>query len=44
MHEYNLAMLVHLVQTGDQKTSQEALAEIKRRGCDYEELHEEFNS
>lgn len=43
MHEYNLAMLVHLVQTGDQKTSQDALAEIRRRGFEYEDLHEEFN-
>lgn len=43
MGKYNLATLLHFAQSSDQKTSQEALAEIKRRGCDYEKLHEEFN-
>lgn len=48
MQEYSLARLVHIVQAGvylgDQAYSQAALEEIHRRGFDYEDLHEQFNS
>lgn len=43
MEKYSLALLVHIVQSSDRDRSQAALAEIKRRGFDYEELHEQFN-
>lgn len=43
MKEYSLAMLVHLVQVGNWEMSSAALAEIARRGFDYEDLHEQFN-
>lgn len=43
MEKYSLALLVHMVQSGDRERSQSALLEIKRRGYEYEELHEQFN-
>lgn len=43
MEKYSLALLVHMVRSGDRERSQAALAEIKKRGFDYEELHEQFN-
>ncbi len=44
MKEYSLARLVHIVQVGDRERSSEALAEIARRGFDYEDLCEQFNN
>lgn len=43
MESYNLATLTHIVQSCDRERSQAALEEVKRRGFDYEELHEQFN-
>lgn len=44
MRECGPAMLVHLAQSDIMEVSQAALDEIKRRGFEYEDLHEEFNS
>lgn len=44
MSNYNLSMLVHIAQSSNPEESQAALVEIRRRGFEYEDLHEEFNS
>ena len=44
MSDYNLSMLVHIAQSSNPEGSQAALVEIRRRGFEYEDLHEEFNS
>lgn len=44
METASLSWLVASVQSYDPEIRNAALAEIRRRGCEYEDLHEEFNS